>query len=285
MEVALAAATRLRVARVAPPVARVSAAIADLRGGPAEGSELVDQLHHREWVRILGQRESWAYVQADDHYFGWLREHEIEAFPACPYSRFVARALAPLHDEPDATSPLVGHLPVGTILPTHQSPQPDGPWIGVHGWLGEDQQRKVIGARVYAGYVSLDDVATTDDLPYRPPAAADLVATAEAFLGVPYLWGGTTALGIDCSGLVQQVYRLNGIRLDRDADQQATEGRAVDVPAAGDLIFFGEGRVTHVALATGERTFINASQEGAKVGPGALPAAGRTILAIRRYLP
>jgi len=59
----------------------------------------------------------------------------------------------------------------------------------------------------------------------------------------------------------------------------------VDVPAAGDLIFFGEERITHVALATGERAFIHAPQRGAKVEHGALPAAGRTVRAVRRYLP
>ena len=83
---------------------------------------------------------------------------------------------------------------------------------------------------------------------------------------------------------MQQVYRLNGIRLDRDAHQQAMEGRSVDVPAAGDLIFFGTDRVTHVGLAVNEHTFINAPQAGAKVRQDELPA-GRNILAIRRYLP
>ncbi len=100
----------------------------------------------------------------------------------------------------------------------------------------------------------------------------------------PYLWGGTTALGIDCSGFVQQVYRLNGIRLDRDAHQQAMEGRSVEVPAAGDLIFFGNDAVTHVALATGERTFLHAPEAGRKVERGELPG-GRRLRGIRRYLP
>ncbi len=284
MEAAELTATRTRVVRVMPPVARVLGAVSDLRATQSETSELVDQLHHGEWVRILGQRVGWSFVQAEDHYFGWVRDRELEALPATPHGRVVATLLAPVHDDPDARSPVVGHLAAGTILPSRQSPCVDGPWLGVHGWLGEGQQRKVTGSRVYAGYVSLDDVATTDGFPYRVPSAADLLKTSEAFLGVPYLWGGTTALGIDCSGFVQQVYRLNGIRLDRDAHQQAMEGRSVDVPAAGDLIFFGADRVTHVGLAVNEHTFINAPQAGTKVRYDELPA-GRNVLAIRRYLP
>ncbi len=284
MEVAELAATRTRVARVLPPIAMVLSAVADVRATPSETSELVDQLHHKEWVRVLGQGTGWAYVQAEDHYFGWVRDCELETLPGTPHGRVVGPALARVHDEPDARSRVVGHLAAGTALPTHQSPGVDGPWLGVHAWLGEEQQRKVAGPRVYAGFVSLDDVVSTDDFPRRAPTAADLLATAEAFLGVPYLWGGTTALGIDCSGFVQQVYRLNGIRLDRDAHQQAMEGRSVDVPAAGDLIFFGGERVTHVGLAATERTFINAPQAGAKVRYDELPA-GRNVLAIRRYLP
>lgn len=133
------------------------------------------------------------------------------------------------------------------------------------------------------GWVSLDATVLYDELPHRPPTANDLIATAEAFLGVPYLWGGTTALGMDCSGYVQQVYRLNGIRLDRDADQQAMEGRPVEGARAGDLLFFGDARVTHVGLAIGDGTFLNAPEKGAFVERSA--QGDRKLRAIRRYLP
>ena len=116
------------------------------------------------------------------------------------------------------------------------------------------------------------------------PTADDLIGTAEGFVGVPYLWGGTTALGMDCSGFVQQVYRLNGVRLDRDAHQQAVEGRPVDVPARGDLVFFGKDSVTHVGIAVDERSFLSSPEAGKKVQLDAL-GGGRNVLAIRRYLP
>jgi gamma-D-glutamyl-L-lysine dipeptidyl-peptidase len=252
---------------VVPPQAFVHAAVADLRSAPEEGSELVDQVHHREWLRVLGSRDAWHHVQAEDHYFGWIRGADVQVLSVTG-GRRIAALLAPVHREADPRAEVIGQLPVGTPVPEAQKPEPPQGWV-----------------RALDGYVALADIAATRELPQRAPTGDDLVATAEAFLGVPYLWGGTTALGLDCSGLVQQVYRLNGIRLDRDADQQAMEGRGVDVPAAGDLVFFGEERITHVALATGERTFIHAPQSGGMVERGELPAPGRTVRAVRRYLP
>jgi cell wall-associated NlpC family hydrolase len=81
------------------------------------------------------------------------------------------------------------------------------------------------------------------------------------------------------------VYRLNGVALDRDADQQAMEGRpAHDVPRAGDLLFFGDEQVTHVALATAEREFLHAPMTGGVVERQTL-GPERTLRATRRYLP
>ncbi|HLZ48002.1 MAG TPA: NlpC/P60 family protein, partial [Candidatus Limnocylindria bacterium] len=77
---------------------------------------------------------------------------------------------------------------------------------------------------------------------------------------------------------------LNGVGLDRDADQQALGGTPVDVARPGDLFFFGADRVTHTAIATGERTFIHAPQSGKSVQRGELTDPSR-FRAIRRYLP
>lgn len=275
--VELARAARTRVAMVVPPYAFVLAPVADLRATPRDDAELVDQLHYNEMARVLASRDAWHYVQAEDHYLGWIRDDDVQVMPGSQDGRLVGRVLAPIYREPDASSEVVGHLPAGTSLATRQTSAPEGPWV----WVNVRSRSEPDGA--VRGYVSLDDAVTLGDLPHRPPTVDDLLRTAEAFLGVPYLWGGTSALGIDCSGYVQQVYRLNGVRLDRDADQQAMEGRPVEEARAGDLLFFGEARITHVALATGQGEFLHAPESGGFVERGSV--ARRTPRVIRRYLP
>lgn len=263
---------------VVPPMALVVAPVADLRATASEDAERVDQLHYEEVARVLASRDGWHHVQAEDRYFGWIREDAVQVLPGRRDGRLVGVTIAPLYDEPDRGARVIGHLPAGTPLASEQKPDPPEGWLRVPSSTLETMS----GAR--SAYVALDDAAEIADLPHRPPTADDLIATAEAFMGVPYLWGGTTALGMDCSGYVQQVYRLSGVRLARDAHQQAVEGRPVDVPARGDLIFFGKSAVTHVGIAVDERRFLNAPESGRRVERGELSGRGRA-LAVRRYLP
>ena len=100
----------------------------------------------------------------------------------------------------------------------------------------------------------------------------ELIETAKTFLGFPYLWGGTSAKAVDCSGFTSMVYYMNGIVLQRDASQQTKYGKEITTDynwgklQAGDLLFFGRKvsdslpeRVTHVAIYIGDTEFIHAS--------------------------
>ena len=96
---------------------------------------------------------------------------------------------------------------------------------------------------------------------------AQIVADAFRFVGVPYLWGGCSALGIDCSGFARLLHQLVGLGLPRDADMQFNAGKPVDFPyQPGDLLFFGENgrsaspKITHVAVSLGDWRIIHSSR-------------------------
>ena len=248
---------------VRPPRAHVSHPIADLRAAPDAASELVDQARAGEALTILGESGAWAYVQGEDGYFGWIHRQLVveDAHPV--RQLLVARHCAPIRREPSESSEVIGEVDAGVASHAVQA-----------GYV-----------RCANGWLAIADTVPSDRLPQRAPTPDDIVTTAESFLGAPYLWGGTTARGIDCSGLTQQVYRLNGVGLARDADQQALGGRPVDVARPGDLFFFGAESVTHTAIATGETTFIHAPQAGQTVQRGELGPDRSRLRGIRRYLP
>jgi cell wall-associated NlpC family hydrolase len=269
-----------------PNVAIVQRDLADLRAIPSAHSELVDQAHYGENVAVLGESDDWRYVQGPDQYFGWLPLGDLAVLTGFPERFVVAVLLADVRAAPRANAEVIARLPAGTSVPAILASmgQPDGtnqrvPYDHPGGW-----RETHLGPGWRTGYVALPDLADVRELPHRHPNAEDYRRTAESFIGVPYLWGGTTALGLDCSGFIQQVYRLNGVALPRDADQQAMLGRKVEEARAGDLMFFGDESVTHVALATSRSEFIHAPMAGGVVERGRL-GGERKLRVIRRYLP
>jgi SH3-like domain-containing protein len=254
-----------RVAMVRPPVGIVGRGVVSLRAKPDDTSELVDEAQYGELMTRLSDDGDWSYVQGRDLYFGWIRSAVLTEPRYFPEVMMVGVPVAKVHTAPENDAKVVDELPAGVTISGGASR---------NGWLSLAPER----------HIRMSELVPTSDIPHRYPTPADLVATAESFLGVPYLWGGTSAHGIDCSGLTQRVYFLNGVGLARDADQQAVGGRPVDVARPGDLFFFGKESVTHTAIATGERTFIHAPQSGKSVQRGDL-ADMSPLRATRRYLP
>jgi cell wall-associated NlpC family hydrolase len=117
-----------------------------------------------------------------------------------------------------------------------------------------------------------------------PPTASQLVATARSFLGVRYLWGGTSTFGFDCSGLVNLIYRAVGIVIPRDADAQALAGRPV-APSGlrpGDVLFYGRQHVHHDALYVGGGMMIEAPDSAGSVQ--LVPVRQGDYAGARRYV-
>ena len=124
----------------------------------------------------------------------------------------------------------------------------------------------------------------------RPAGGRVLATAAKRFLGLPYLWGGTSGFGFDCSGLTHAVYRRFGIRIPRDADAQAAHGTPVSIAELrpGDLVFFagpgGTGTVHHVAMFVGSGRVIEAPRTGSTVRIVPLSTLAAEYAGARRYL-
>ena len=135
--------------------------------------------------------------------------------------------------------------------------------------------------------IAASDVALAlRSAPARPRAVRALMRDARTFLGVPYLWGGRSGFAVDCSGFTNLVYGVHGIRLPRDADDQAESGSRVTTAdmTAGDLAFFSAGSgVSHVGFVTAGRRLLNAPRTGLTVSVTDL-ASRPGLVGLRRYL-
>lgn len=241
------------------PWALVNRAVTDLRRAPNDDVERISQARLGEVVRVLEDREGWAYVQmAHDGYLGWLHQAAlwrgdtaaVEAYRATR-AVWVKAPLARLYAAPASDAPWLGYAPLGVTLP----------------FTGEADRFTAV--RMPDGdvrYALTGDVALPEEhLTPNPAGIATALDLVRALLGVPYLWGGRTPFGIDCSGLSQTFYGLLGVNIPRDADQQFRAGEPVTgTPEPGDLYFFGypgeeRPRVTHVGIALGDDGFIHAT--------------------------
>jgi gamma-D-glutamyl-L-lysine dipeptidyl-peptidase len=163
------------------------------------------------------------------------------------HPRSGALRLAAIHAEPrDDAEQVTQALPGEPLDVDHEQ----GEWAHVRTAYG------------YPGWVRVDALGPTppgDD--WLSPREGDPVEEARAFLGAPYLWGGLTARGIDCSGLVHMAYRRLGRLVPRDADQQEAAGRPVpdDELRCGDLVTYGDAKTDHIAFWLGDGRILHAT--------------------------
>jgi cell wall-associated NlpC family hydrolase len=159
--------------------------------------------------------------------------------------------LAPLRAEPRRDAEQVSQVLPGEPLEIEETRD---------GWS------RVRTAYAYAGWLRTDSLVGTWDPAWLAPRVPDPVAYARTLLGAPYLWGGMTERGIDCSGLVHMSFRAAGRVVPRDADQQEDAGEPVAEPSLGDLISYGDAEhADHIAFSVGEGRILHATgREGVK---------------------
>jgi cell wall-associated NlpC family hydrolase len=266
LALAVAAAAEIddpRVPRAIPetaPRAVVVADVADLQSAPTRDSDVVSQALLGWNVRVLEERDGFARIATPDRYIGWIAREEIALAPPGAVGGYatageiveVTSPIAFLYREPNVTSfAPVRRAPLGVRLEL-AAPEPAEGFYRVRAPDGRE-------LHVQAGDVRRRDATAP------PPRGTgeEVVATALGLLGAPYQWGGLTALGVDCSGLVATVYRFHGVELYRDADLQMDDPAMLPVErhqlAPGDLVFFGERSITHVGLYAGGGEFVSAT--------------------------
>lgn len=246
----------------------VCVSVANLRSKPGHAQELALQQLMGSSVAILKKEENWYYVQTEDQYLAWIPSGSLRVGGQSLMEEWRAADLVAIRSM-NATVRVAAHAdatPVTTVvlgnvlqrLPdaAASSSNTKNKWLAVA--LPDGRQ----------GYIENEMTTSASELyPQAPTSAANVITQAQRMLGVPYLWGGTSVAGFDCSGFTQTVFRLNGVQLLRDASQQARQGGPIESSndyaelQAGDLLFFGEkeNRITHVAIALGGARFIHAS--------------------------
>ncbi|WP_415060300.1 NlpC/P60 family protein [Flavobacterium sp.] len=214
-------------------------AIIPLRVEPNDRSEQVSQVLFGEHFTIIEQQKQWLKIQLHyDQYEGWIDSKQCQIITQNEFDEISKSSIILNNDLVEFVTNdqnILMPIPLGAALTFLNFEK-----INVNNFIFEGL--KVTGQK----------------------PKHELIKTAFLYLNAPYLWGGKTPFGIDCSGFTQMVYKLNGYKLLRDASQQATQGEAlsfIEESEAGDLAFFDneEGKIIHVGIIMNDNYIIHAS--------------------------
>jgi gamma-D-glutamyl-L-lysine dipeptidyl-peptidase len=223
---------------------------------------LETQVLYGEPVWVVGEEDGWAEIRVPEQhsskdeggYPGWVPVRQLTFHPDY-HQAWQTEPLA-FVTAPRTLLRLEGSETVHPIAFMSKLP-----------WLGEvDDEAIVLTPRGIVGRLPSEHITVSRTLPIAGGEVR--VATAERFLGLPYLWGGTSSYGFDCSGLMYRIFESAGIRIPRDAGDQACYGERVpaDELRPGDLVFFahneGRGKIHHVGMYVGNGAFIHSPRTG-----------------------
>lgn len=263
--------------------------VANMYSHPSDKSDVVSQAIYGSNVTLLVARGEWSRIQTSDRYRGWVPSRHLRilltgnGYAMQGPTVQVDSLFANIYKEPDVTK----HKPVVTVpfetrLEVIADEASDAKGVKVkndamhatkgsvkiavkevspEGWL------RVHLPDLQTAWIQSSDVVS-DPKPMSIPESVEL---AKRFLGIPYLWGGRSSFGFDCSGFTQMLVRARGMNMPRDADQQASWIGVTSVERkdlqAGDLLFFGASpkEISHTGMYIGDGQFIHDSTNGPPV--------------------
>ena len=240
----------------------VTISVANIRSQPKHSGELATQATMGMPLRLLKKEGDWHLVQTPDKYISWIQGSFVPMDTAA-YAAW------------QATDKLIFTAPYGFAYQDEAFADPVSDLVMGNVMALEGENRVAYWVKFpdgREGYVPKDEASPFNEWVASAEATEETVVnSAMQLMGVPYLWGGTSAKGVDCSGYTKTIYFMNGHVLPRDASQQVHAGEPVDENKnfdqlrPGDLLFFGRAatdstreRVTHVGMWIGNDEFIHA---------------------------
>ena len=245
-------------------ICRIS--VMNVREEPKYEAEMGTQMLMGAICWIIERRGGWSMISTPEGYIAWVTDGSLQFtdYNGAMAWKAAKRLIVTAYYTPLLASPRKGGEVVSDAV--------RGCIVACTGTAGRYYRCRLPDGR--EAFVARRDVRDCRDyFASQHPTGADIVADAKLFMGVPYLWAGTSVKGVDCSGLAQRTYMDCGILLPRNATPQEKCGEAVDISGGwdnlqqGDLLFFGRKRdngsigVYHVAIYIGGRRFIH-SQGG-----------------------
>ncbi len=230
----------------------INVSVAPIRDRSSHTAQMVDQAIMGNWVKILVENEDWYLCQTHYNYVGWITKsaiHKCNINFISDWNKNAKHRIKTLnsiiYSEPNISSIRISDGVLNNRLYITKDLVDWNEVILPDGRVGFIQKKNI--------ELVIKDKDLTDQ-------SSIVISNALSMRGVPYLWGGNSSKGNDCSGFTQTVYMASGIQLPRDARQQAKIGKPVidNQLKEGDLLFFGAGdRITHVGISMGGDKFIH----------------------------